>query len=142
MLTGLCKELNNWFETGRRFGSFTVTDGFLDGTGWLQYGQYYRIVGSTFNDGVHQYPSKDLYDETFSGAVWPMAVPLDVVQLSDDIDKWTERYATAEAMSPFQSESFGGYSYTKGTGTGAEGFYPSWQAAFASRLNEWRKARP
>ena len=39
--------------------------------------------------------------------------------------------------SPYTSESFGGYSYTKATD--ANGAPIGWQKAFASRLNKWRK---
>lgn len=42
---------------------------------FLQEGQYFRVVGSVFNDGLYQYPTKDMIDEIFDGAVWALAVP-------------------------------------------------------------------
>lgn len=140
MLSELCKELNNWFETSRRFGSYTISGGGL-ALDFLQPGQHFRIVGSVFNDGVYTYPVSSLTDETFDGAVWPMAVPPDVLQLSSEIDDWTEKYGEASA-SPYQSESFGGYSYTKGSAANAGESSVTWQGTFASRLNRWRKVRP
>ena len=145
-LSELCKELKNWFETARYGGRFTITDGAIDlsemvADGSLQNGQYFRIVGSVFNDGVYQYPASDLDDETFSGAVYAMAVPKEVITLLNDINAWMDTHG-AEALKPFQSESFGGYSYSlKGglsdAGTSAE----PWKVMFSSRLSKWRKIR-
>ena len=41
------------------------------------------------------------------------------------------------AESPYTSESFGDYSYTKATGE--SGAPLTWRDVFASRLNAWRK---
>lgn len=139
-LSEICKELNNWFDTERRFGTFTISDGSLEAD-FLQDGQYFRIVGSVFNDGVYTYPVSSLTDEAFDGAVWAMAVPPDVLQLEVDVNAWQEKYGDA-AASPFQSESFGGYSYSKGAAANAGESGVTWQGAFASRLNQWRKVRP
>lgn len=141
MLTELCQELKNWFVRERHSGTFTITGGNITAD-FLQNGQYFRIMGSTFNDGVHQYPSSCLHDETFDGAVWALGIPAPVLRLSEEIDAWREKYEGADsaALSPFQSESFGGYSYSKGSGSsgGATGGV-SWKNAFSSRLNMWRK---
>ena len=148
MLTELCKELNNWFDVKRMFGRFEIQNGELAGVDdKLQEGQYFRIVGSIFNDGVHEYPASNLNDEIFDGAVWAMAVPPSVIELSEKIDDWQNKYGGIDgvAMSPFQSESFGGYSYTKKSKSSASGNEDSsatWQGAFASQLNQWRKIRP
>ena len=142
MLTELCQELRNWFDRDlpKWFGQFQIENRalVLDG---LQDGQYFRIVGSVFNDGVHQYPATDLVDETFTGAIWAMAVPPAVVALASDISAWQEQYG-ATTVSPYTSESFGGYSYSKASGgSGAGGSTPTWQSTFAARLNRWRKIR-
>lgn len=141
MLTELCKELNNWFDYKRAFGTFTIENNTIDLD--LQEGQYFRIVGSVFNDGVHMFPPVDLHDETFVGAIWAMAVPSEVIALATDIDSWNSKYAEVLA-SPYTSESFGGYSYSKATSGGGVGSSDllSWQGAFASRLKKWRKIRP
>lgn len=137
MLADLCKQLNNWFDVKRIFGKFTISDGTLNVNG-AQDGQYIRICDSVFNDGVYQYPLSGLRDETFDGAVWLMAVPDEVIQLSKDIDEWQEKYADI-LESPYQSESFGGYSYTKGASTGADGTGTTWSDIFADRLRRWQK---
>ena len=154
MLAELCRELNNWFDekpdgtSDRHFGTFVIENGSIDlsGTG-IRDGQHFRIVGSVLNDGVYRYPAQSLSDETFDGAVWLMRVPLEVINLSTDIMAWQEKYGAADsaAMSPFQSESFGGYSYTKASGSSADGAgsaAPTWQSVFRGRLNVWRKIRP
>lgn len=148
MLTQLCQYLRNWFERDKFYGSFTIADGVLtyaDGTALsLLTGQYYRIVGSVFSDGVHRWEDQEetLSEESFVGAVWSMGVPADVLTLAADIQTWAEKYAGADsaAMSPFTSESFGGYSYSKNAGGAAgTGGGTSWQSVFADRLAPWRK---
>ena len=149
MLSELCKELNNWFnyQQPKHFGNFVISDGQLVNDHGLHTGQYYRIVGSLFNDGVHQHPAEDLEDETFNGAIWAMAVPEEVIALAADVKAWKEKYQSLDspAMSPYNSESFGGYSYSKSGGASSSGnvdLAGTWQGAFADRLNHWRKIRP
>lgn len=143
MLTELCQELRNWFDLERHFGSFEISGGALN-VDFLANGQYYRIVGSVFNDGVHKRgdATDTLTNETFDGAVWALGIPKAVIDLAAEISAWVAKYGGAEgvATSPFASESFGGYSYSKATfassgGSGAA----TWQAVFKSRLNMWRK---
>ena len=134
-LTNLCAELRNYFETQKRFGTFTISGGSISPSDFLQDGQYFRIVGSVFNDGVHRHPAHDLTEETFDGAVWAMAVPPAVIDLAAEIEEYNN--SDAGKASPFTAESFGGYSYTKATD--ANGAPISWQKAFASRLNKLRK---
>ena len=137
MLTELCAELRNYFEVpnGRHFGKFTIRGGSIEPLDFLQYGQYFRIVGSVFNDGVYQYNATFLTDEVFEGAVWAMAVPPTLIALAAEIEEYNK--SDAGKASPYTSESFGGYSYTKATD--ASGAPIGWQKAFASRLAKWRK---
>ena len=154
MLTELCQELRNWFELSKCFGTFEIRDGQLNvpelvADGSLQDGQYFRIVGSVFNDGVHKYePNKELsegeapelVDEIFEGAIWLMAIPPVVIDLSERISGWVNQYG-GSVSSPYTSESFGGYSYQKassGQGNGAQST-PTWRTTFADELNRWRK---
>lgn len=149
-LTELCEEMNNWFEYARFYGQFEISDGkitsFNDGS-ILKDGQYFRIIGSVFNDGVHQYGNDgngfSLTGEVFSGSVWIMAVPQTVIALANDIDAWRAKFEDVESsnMSPYNSESFGGYSYSKsgggsGSGSGASG---TWQSSFANRIKRYRR---
>lgn len=142
MLTELCAELKNYFlrdrEADIHYGEYTISGGSID-LPFLLNGQYFRIVGSVLNDGVYQYPADGLADEVFTGAVWAMAVPPAVIALAADIEAWNT--ANAEALaSPYTSESFGGYSYTKATtgGVGTNGAF-TWRDQFASRLSKWRR---
>lgn len=139
MLEQVLRHLNNWFLVEIREGTFTVENGSIT-LPFLQTNQYFRICGSVFNDGLHQYPSTDLTDETFTGTVWALAVPKAVVALSEDIASWQEKNGEAVA-SPYQSESFGGYSYTKRSAGNDSGTLNGWQDAFRGRLNDWRKLK-
>ena len=134
-LAELCAEVRNYFETDKRFGEFTISGGTFAPSDFIQDGQYFRIVGSTFNDGVYRYPATGLTDETFTGAVWAMSLPPDFIALSAEIEEYNN--SDAGKVSPFTSESFGGYAYTKATDS--NGAPIGWQKAFASRLNQWRK---
>lgn len=139
MLTDLCQELHNWFceRDEIEYGTFEISGNTLS-LPFLQEGQYFRIVGSVFNDGVHQYGvSVNLIDETFTGAIWPMRIPQAVIDLSEKIAEWDEKNGQA-ALSPYQSESWGGYSYSLKSGTGESGS-TGWKSAFAGQLNRWRK---
>lgn len=142
MLSELCHELNNWFDKERIIGDVTIEDGKVTDSLFLskiQPNQYFRIVGSIFNDGVWKYgEANNLVNEVFNGAVWLLAIPQEVVNLSNDIDTWKSKYMTLDspAMSPFTSESFGGYAYSKNASS-ESGI--SWQSNFKSQLNKWRK---
>lgn len=149
MLTEICQYLKNWFnrkpdgtDYPKADGVFTIEDGVLH-TDILADGQYFRIMGSLFNDGVHKYGDADLTDETFDGEIWSMGIPPGVIKLADDITAWVKKYGDIDsvAMSPYQSESFDGYSYTKQQGYASVGggMLTSWNAVFASQLAPWRK---
>jgi hypothetical protein len=146
MLTELCQELRNWFDRDhdKWFGTIVISDGQINANGAeinLIDGQHFRIIGSLLNDGVYKYPADNLKDETFSGAVWSMAIPPSVVELADRIGQWIEDNK-AVIDSPYQSESFGGYSYSKGSGgsgSGGSGNSADWRNHFADDLNRWRK---
>ncbi len=150
MLSELCKELRNWFDRSQPhfYGAFEIKDGhILDGdfNEVIKPNQYYCIQGSVFNDGVYKNHSETvLTDELFVGAVFLMAIPKEVVDLANEIDNWVKKYGGVDSsnLSPFSSESFGGYSYSKspgGSGSSSGGGPVTWQSTFASRLNKWRK---
>lgn len=140
MLEQLLDHLHNYFEYEIREGKYAISDGKLD-VDFLLDGQYFKVEGSVFNNGVHKYPDDVLIDESFEGKIWLMAVPPAVIGLAAEISDWLAKYSSA-VSSPYQSESFGGYSYSKGSGSGAagKGLNPgSWQGVFRDRLNHWRK---
>ena len=150
MYSQVCRELNNYFEYDIVFGKFEIVDGQLStqhlidekGVLRLQDGQYFRIAGSIFNDGVYQFPASGLHDEVFDGAIWLLAFPIDFVALVSDIEEWQKVNGAVDsaAMSPFTSESFGGYSYSKGSDGSGKG-QNTWQGAFKARLNSFRRIK-
>lgn len=138
MLNEVLKELYGtmvykWPVQALYGGEFEVINGSIE-LPFLLDGQYFRIVGSVLNDGVYQYPTADLKDEKFRGAIWALVLEQDFIDLVDEIKEWNEKNKKA-VESPYQSESFAGYSYTLKSGD--KGY--SWKKAFASRLNQWRK---
>lgn len=144
-LTEVCAYLKNYFLNGDKAvnsGTFTITSGEAPLDTLLE-GQYFCIRGSILNDGVWQNVAADLANlraEEFEGEIWSMSVPRDFEQLCDDISAWrtVNESSTSPNMSPFQSESFGGYSYSKGSGAnGASAI--TWQSQFASRLSTYRR---
>lgn len=146
-LTEICANLKNYFLKGSnavKKGTFTVVPGSAP-LNTLLSGQYFRIVGSVLNDGVWQNTSEDLANlrnETFDGEIWSMSVPRDFEQLCDDINAWRKENegVSSPNMSPYNSESFGGYSYTKGgSGSKSGGTAVSWQGQFAARLSTYRR---
>lgn len=136
MLTELCAELRNYFVVKIHEGRFTINGGKIAPLDFIQENQYFRIVGSVFNDGVYQNTADlVLTDEIFSGAVWSMAVPPSVVDLAAEIKQFNE--SDAGKPSPYTSESFGGYSYSKATDS--NGVPLDWKKVFANRLNQYRR---
>jgi hypothetical protein len=144
MLNELCMEIKNFFDKGQPkiFGEIVIKDSKIENEAFLKAikpKQYFRVAGSVFNDGVYRYDEElVLEDETFKGSVWLMAVPKAVIELANDIEKWQEENEKA-LNSPYQSESFGGYSYSKASG--ANGGAITWQDAFSKRLNMYRRIR-
>ncbi len=137
MLTEICAEIRNYFllPGGVHTGVFTISGGSIAPLDFLKNGQYFRIVGSAFNDGVYTYPTYELTDEQFEGSVWAMAVPPAVVALAEEIKAFKE--SDAGKPTPYTSESFANYSYTRASD--ANGAPVSWQSLYAKRLNPYRR---
>ena len=135
----ICDYIHNYFEKDVLSGEFTIADGVLIGVDILE-NQYFMVKGSIFNDGIYKAPVANLSNETFKGTITLMAVPKDVLDVLKDATEWEEKNANV-LQSPFQSESFGGYSYSKGTSNkkdGSTGAY-TWRDVFGNRLNAYRK---
>lgn len=132
MLEAVLRQINNWFMIpgAAREGRFEIASGALRAD-FLLDGQYYRIIGSVFNDGLHQHPDRGLVDEVFEGAIYPMAVPAAVIELAEEIEEYTGKCPESDKV----SESFGGYSYTRAAGGASSG----WRATYRDRLNRWKK---
>lgn len=136
MLEAILTHLHNWFPVkgGKHSGAFVIASGVLSPDVGLVSGQYYRIRGSVFNDGLHRMDvGEQLTDEAFVGEVWALAVPQSVQELAVEVAAWMEKNPETDKV----SESFGGYSYSRGQN--ASGGVGGWQAAFSGRLNAWRR---
>lgn len=137
MLEKILKYLNNDFRVSDEppeKKTYTITDGALLLAGVAD-GQYIRIFGSVFNDGVYQYPVYCLTDETFNGYVIPLAIPRAIISLADEISEWNKK----NQPTAFTSESFGGYTYSKATAS--NGTAATWREVFASDLAPYRKMK-
>lgn len=86
----LCMECRNFHKPDIYAGDYTISGGVIEPLPDIPDGVWIRIVGSTFNDGVYQYPAANLTDEEFHGAVWLMHVSPDFVALYEDINAWEE----------------------------------------------------
>lgn len=136
--------IHNWFVRD----SYSVTgcevaDGSLPASVPITDGVWYRIQGSYLNDGMHLKGAEDegLVDETFDGTITTHVIPKALLSVVEEISDWSAKSGET-ANGPYQSESFGGYSYTlKGSSTASGTNAPStgWRAVFAGRLNPWRR---
>lgn len=147
MISQVCADIRNYFtyDSDKHSGTFKVEGGVLmPSVEFLT--DYYAVFGSRKNNGVHK-TTDVLKDEgEFVGSVWIMSVPDDFLTLVGEIADWQKKYGgvDSEAQSPFYSESFGGYSYSKAAGStssGANAAASTWQSVYAARLNRWRRAR-
>jgi len=150
MLTEICAEIKNYFtyEDDKHIGDWAVVSGEITPSFDIPT-DYIRIVGSRKNDGVHKRGQNgfDLVDEgSFHGAVWVMSPQKAFLDLAAEIAAWQAKNGAldSQAMSPFNSESFGGYSYSKSGGSasgGSSSAGASWRDAYATRLDIYRRIR-
>jgi len=140
MLEQVLQYLHNWFlvPDGVHDGTYTIENGGIT-LPFLQSGQYFRIMGSVFNDGLYRYgETLTLTDETFSGVIWALAVPKAIVDMATEMKTWETKNGAA-TTGPYQSESKADYSYSKATNSRG-GVFTVWDA-FESRLSAYRKPR-
>lgn len=137
MLESVLEWLKNWFEVSRFEGDFSIKGGELTPPydGFLQNGQYFRINGSVFNDGLHQWPTSTLSDEQFNGSILSLAIPKSLISISSEMEEWQSKNSNS---GQYSSESFGGYSYTKATGK--NGKMLTVFDVFAEKLAPYRKS--
>lgn len=140
-LKEICDYIHNYFEYEYYEGEYAITDGSIDLSNIdIQENQYYMIEGSVFNDGIYKHISTNLTDETFRGTIITMRVPKDVLDVLNEATEWEENNKNV-LQNPLNSESFGGYSYSKGSSSkkdGSQGAY-TWRDVFGDRLKAYRK---
>ena len=152
MLQQVLEYIHNYFRKETKCGAWTIAGGAISPALSLKEGQRFWIIGSDLNDGVYTYRADGifddddenaagLHDETFAGTICALGVPPALVALTAEIKEWVDLNRD-ELNSPYQSESFNGYSYSRKTGSsgknGGTGQF-SWRDQFGTQLERWRK---
>ena len=151
MLTQVLDYIHNYFVPLQAVQqTYTVSGSMISPAFGAEEGDRFLICGSRRNDGIYTYHANGimndddnteagLQDETFAGTIRVMSVPPALVTLSGEISQWVESNSDA-LSSPFQSESFNGYSYSLKSGGGKGGSGPlTWRDHFGSELERWRR---
>lgn len=145
-ISNYCADCKNYFlKNGYpdvHSGIYTIKNGQISGVeGFLIEGQYFAIRGSKLNDGVYLYTpegTKLLLDETFKGAIWDMSVPPAFLEFCESAEAFKDKYNELGLnYSGFQSESFGGYSYS--LPASAPDFMVQWQDRLNKAYRRWRR---
>lgn len=140
-LTRICAKLKNHFLRDKYEGEFTL----VSGTAPLELldGQYFVIVHSNLNDGVFQNTAESLariQPETFTGRIWTMSVPVDFLDLVEDIDRLNAKVEELGLLDKgYASESFGGYTYS--LQSGAPAYMQEWLRRINSGMSMYQKIR-
>lgn len=159
MLEQVLTYLNNWFVRYTYTGDVTVSeDGAVlapsEAADVLQPGRWYRILDSDFYDGVYQVPEEqsekeepeeeaeepeeEEQSETFSCTLWALGVPAGLLNIITEMEAWQAKYGDV-VSGPYQSESFGGYSYSKaGASSSGSGTATVW-AQFTDTLAPYKR---
>lgn len=150
MLTEICAHLKNYFDYSRFYGDISISGGAVSCRGVqidMDEGQYFALFRPHYCLGIFRY-GDELEDRTVkNGSVWLMDIPPAIFAAIEWAEKWNELNGGADsaANSPFQSESFGGYSYSKGStykdADSAIGASVFDQAQFKAMLSPYQKMR-
>lgn len=151
-ITEYCAYCRNYFApkakkkdgSYKHSGTFEISGHAIAPLDFLVENQYFRIVGSSVNDGVYCNNAESLAiltDEAFTGEIWEMSVPRAFISLCTDITAWRAINEAVDSnnMSPFTSESFGGYSYTKSGSNTDSGSNASWHTQYNRQLSAWTR---
>lgn len=134
------RSINNYFESGYRATTYTITGGSISPGELLVPGMWIAITGSVFHDGAWQLGENltlsnrqaGTPDETFYGRVYFLHPPADFLKTCEAIAEFAQK----TPVSGLQSESFGEYSQTRASGK--SGGVLTWQEAFADSLRPYR----
>lgn len=141
-LTRVCARLKNHFLYEKFTDTFTLESGSAPLESLLP-GQFFVIVGSVLNDGVFQNTAESLEGlkpETFTGKIWSMRVPIDFLDLAEDIERFNSKVEELALLDKgFASESFGGYSYS--LNSSAPAYMQEWQRRIQTGLSHYQKIR-
>lgn len=136
-VAAVMRQVRNYFEGEPLTGEFSIRG---NGLSPAPDAPWVAVRGSKYHDGVFELMGDymqglrdDLPDETFEGAVYPLYPPDDFLMLCKDIAAYDEKNPVGAKM----SESFGHYSYTRGTN--GNGGAVDWKAAYADQLIPYRR---
>ena len=141
-ITRMCTVLHNFFTDKSHifYNIYTIPDNILNNN-FIKQGQYFRITGSVFNNGVYCNTPDDLKrlkNETFKGAIWGMDVPADFGSLCEEVERFNVKIAELSGnFRGYSSESWGGYSYN--LPTSAPSYMQDWQCKIRQAMNAYRK---
>lgn len=132
--------INNYFYKFGVIGTFRIIDNKIYLQGNYYKNQYIYIKGSVLNDGIYQVKEivdgelvfDGLDDEKFDGAIYSLQVPKKLMEKVTEIIE----FKTKNKPSGMQSESFGGYSYTRASVNGKP---MTWKDIYNDDLSPYRK---
>ena len=133
-VAAVMRHVNNFFLREAVEGVFTISgDGVLSPA---VDAPYIAVTGSMWHDGLYDSASdmKTGHEETFEGTVWALCPPAQFLALCKEIEAYEAKNPTGAPV----SESFGGYSYSRGT-SGQSGCAITWREAFSDALRPYRR---
>lgn len=135
--------INNYFAVTKEEGTFKIEDNSIKIKGNYLQGQYIKLEGSFFNDGIYRVES--LVDKTitliganneeFKGVIYSLAIPKDLISIAKKLEELKEKNTNGI----YESESFGEYSYTLAKNSKGE-IYSNIDS-FKNELKKYRKMK-
>lgn len=133
-VAAVMRHCRNYFEVGYLDGVFRITGNALSevpGAHWVY------ISGSLMHDGVWEICDgyltgrsvEGLHDEEFDGRVWLLSPPVDFLEMCKAVREYDEK----NPVGAYRSETFGDYSYTRGTENGST----DWRVIFRTQITPY-----
>lgn len=137
-ILSVMRSVRNFFHDGYREGLFQIVGNVISPA---PDAPYVAITGSRQHNGVFACSPggilsgvpADLPSEDFTGKVWMLYPPDDFLALCEQINQFDEKTPAGALL----SESFGDYSYSRGTS--GNGGVQTWSEAFADQLAMYRR---
>lgn len=135
-IAAVMRRVRNYFERGYREGTFSIVGNVLSPA---VDAPMIAVTGSRYHDGVYASVNGIMSvegvkpDETFEGIVWKLYPPDDFLGLCKQISQYDDK----NPVGALASESFGDYSYTRGSD--GQGGVMGWDKAFADGLASYRR---
>lgn len=164
-IESICAETHNYFESDKVIADYAIENGLIS-LPFLSEGQFFRIVGSKFNDGVYIYAEKyiirdaswnDVLNDNedwqeITDGIWGNLKhselvdesfhgaiwPMNIPRALINLAKEIHEYNNSDAakVSPYTSENISGH-YSYTKASAADN---AWQNVFMPKLRRYRKA--